>query len=185
MGSGASKPSQSSQYVFASETPVRFSQELVDSFQKSPETDSTRAKTLELQIQSRVTAELEKLQARESKLLDDLAASVTPTSSSSDSSDQSSSSSSLFSALKDKDTKSQAPELSREAVQREISTLRQKLASRQKLDELDQGVEKAKEGVVHCLRLHDRRPLDCWKEVEEFRNQVGRLEKAFVEKVVG
>lgn len=29
------------------------------------------------------------------------------------------------------------------------------------------------------------RPLDCWKEVEEFKMQTRRLEKAFVVKTVG
>jgi altered-inheritance-of-mitochondria protein 13 len=39
--------------------------------------------------------------------------------------------------------------------------------------------------VVSCLRLNDRRPLDCWKEVQEFKKEVARLEEAFVDRIVG
>ena len=49
---------------------------------------------------------------------------------------------------------------------------------------VDEGVEKAKSEVVKCLRENDRRPLDCWKEVENFKNEVRRLEGVWVEKIV-
>lgn len=61
--------------------------------------------------------------------------------------------------------------------------LRQKLESRKKVDKVSPEVEKAKEKVVQCLRVNDRRPLDCWQEVEEFKKEVGRLEQAFVQRV--
>ena len=48
----------------------------------------------------------------------------------------------------------------------------------------DGDINKAKEKVVTCLRLNDRRPLDCWKEVEAFKREVGRLEGAFLGKVL-
>lgn len=60
--------------------------------------------------------------------------------------------------------------------------MKAKLDSRKKLEKPTTEVEKAKEDLVQCLRMNDRRPLDCWKEVEEFKSQVGLLEKAFVEK---
>ena len=60
--------------------------------------------------------------------------------------------------------------------------LRQKLESRKKLDKVSPEVEKAKEKLVGCLRTNDRRPLDCWQEVENFKTEVGRLEKAFIQK---
>lgn len=76
-------------------------------------------------------------------------------------------------------------EVSRHSVLSEIEQLRQKLDGRRRLVELDEGVEKAKQEVVTCLRLNDRRPLDCWKEVEGFKREVARLEQAFVDRVVG
>ena len=60
--------------------------------------------------------------------------------------------------------------------------LRQKLDSRKKLDKVSPEVEKAKESLVKCLRTNDRRPLDCWEEVENFKTEVGKLEKAFIQK---
>ena len=54
--------------------------------------------------------------------------------------------------------------------------------SRKKLDKVTPEVEKAKESLVQCLRTNDRRPLDCWQEVETFKAEVGKLEKAFIQK---
>ena len=68
---------------------------------------------------------------------------------------------------------------------KEIEGLKKKLDARKKLVEEDAGVKKAKDGLVGCLRVNDRRPLDCWKEVEAFKREVGRLESGFVEKVIG
>lgn len=67
----------------------------------------------------------------------------------------------------------------------EIEQLRATLEGRRKLVEVDENVERARNEVVTCLRLHDRRPLDCWKEVEGFKREVARLEEAFVDRVVG
>jgi altered-inheritance-of-mitochondria protein 13 len=74
--------------------------------------------------------------------------------------------------------------MSRNSVTEEVEQLRQKLANRKKLEQVDAEVSKAKEAVVACLRTHDRRPLDCWKEIETFKKEVGRLEKDFVEKTI-
>lgn len=75
-------------------------------------------------------------------------------------------------------------DLNHEAVSAEIASLKKKLEGRRKLEEADPGVEKAREAVIQCLRVNDRRPLDCYKEVEEFRKEVGRLEKEFVERTI-
>ena len=71
-------------------------------------------------------------------------------------------------------------------MQEEIDKLKGKLKERQLKEDImkDREVNEAKEGVVACLRLNDRRPLDCWKEVEAFRREVGRLEGAFLGKVL-
>jgi altered-inheritance-of-mitochondria protein 13 len=74
--------------------------------------------------------------------------------------------------------------VSRTSVSKEIVELKKKLESRKKLEQVDAAVSKAKEDVVTCLRLNDRRPLDCWKEIEVFKAEVGKLEKEFVEKTV-
>jgi len=75
-------------------------------------------------------------------------------------------------------------QLSRSSVSKEIDELKKKLESRKKLEQPDPGVEKAKEELVQCLRMNDRRPLDCWAEREAFKREVGRLEREFVERAV-
>jgi len=74
--------------------------------------------------------------------------------------------------------------MSRESVTKEIEALKKKLESRKKIDQLDPAVSKAKEEVAACLRLNDRKPLNCWKEVENFKREVGKLEHQFVEKTI-
>ncbi|KAH8654513.1 putative altered inheritance of mitochondria protein 13, mitochondrial [Tricladium varicosporioides] len=169
MGSGSSKPAEApTSQVWKSDTPVRFSSGLVDSLQSSPETDSTRAKTLELHIQSRVNAELKKLQDQAAKDYEELQTKIS-------------------SKEPEKETKSAGDtlrDLGRESVQNDVKELRKKLEQRKKLADVDEGIEKAKSEVVKCLRNNDRRPLDCWKEVETFKQEVRRLEGMWVEKVV-
>lgn len=146
---------------------MRFSQELIDSLQASTESDSTRAKTLELHIQSRVAAELKALQEKASKDFEELQSKI--------------------SAPEPKQEKSAGDtlrDLGRESVQNDVEELRKKLEQRKKLKDVDEGVEKAKSAVVRCLRENDRRPLDCWREVQSFREEVRRLEGVWVEKIV-
>ncbi|KAJ2159032.1 hypothetical protein GGF46_003324 [Coemansia sp. RSA 552] len=38
----------------------------------------------------------------------------------------------------------------------------------------------ARDRVAGCLRQHEGRALDCWKEVDEFRGLVAELEREFV-----
>ncbi|PSS21958.1 hypothetical protein M430DRAFT_65195 [Amorphotheca resinae ATCC 22711] len=172
MGSGSSKPTSApTSHVWQSESPVRFSQELVDSLQASPETDSTRAKALELHIQARVASELKRLQESAAKEYEELQSKISAVEEQS-------------AEKKEKSAGDTLRELGREAVQNDVQELKKKLEQRKKLADLDENVEKAKGEVVRCLRENDRRPLDCWKEVQTFREEVRRLEDAWVEKVV-
>lgn len=96
-------------------------------------------------------------------------------------------------ALKIKSGKDEKLErLSREGVQREIDGLRKKLEGKKGREgakggelggELGKEVERRKEELVQCLRVKDRRPLDCWEEVEGFKAAVGRLEEGFLKGV--
>jgi MICOS complex subunit MIC19 len=75
-------------------------------------------------------------------------------------------------------------QLSRDSVSKEIDGLRKKLAGRKKLEQMDPEVERAKNDLVQCLRLNDRKPLDCWAEREAFKREVAKLERRFVERTV-
>lgn len=148
------------------------------------QTDSARSRQLELQYQERLTAELEKLRAQEiqnfNKISETLSEEIQQPSEPSlveKIQDATSSSSTLAEKQRQKD-------MSRDSVTKEIERLKAKLEQRKKLEQADADVTKAKEAVVECLRTHDRRPLDCWKEVEAFKHEVGRLEKEFVHKTI-
>lgn len=69
-------------------------------------------------------------------------------------------------------------------MQNDVTELRKKLERRKKLAAVDEGVDKAKSEVVKCLRANDRKPLDCYKEVEKFKEEVRRLESVWVENVI-
>lgn len=134
-----------------------------------------------MHIQSRVAAELVRLSESASTTLSSLQERI---SSSKPSSDRSLPGGGFDNAAKAEGDRRR--DLGRESVQREIDGLKQKLSSRKVREEVaqDESVEKARVEVVKCLRVNDRRPLDCWSEVEAFRREVGRLEKGFLGRVL-
>ncbi|RYP07163.1 hypothetical protein DL764_002710 [Monosporascus ibericus] len=170
MGANSSKPSDQSPHAWKAPGPVGVSQDVVESLQASSEvsdpvdpehSDTSRAQTLELAVQARVAEELRKLQVREDAALKEAQEKA-----------------SEYADNEDNGGKSH------QAVSKEVETLRARLEKRKQLRQLPDGVEAARGDVVRCLMEHDRRPLDCWKEVETFKEEVRRLEKQWVEKVV-
>ncbi|KAL1955609.1 hypothetical protein VTO42DRAFT_8412 [Malbranchea cinnamomea] len=202
MGAGGSKETgqgAGSRHIFRSDTAVQFSQGLVDSLQSSSETDASRAKTLELHIQERVAMELERIRAREKQTLADLEKRLQEVSETESSQSNSGFNSAISldaprvpfagpGSVAETTQTSEATPVSRDidskTVKQEIDSLRAKLAERRKVRELDSKVEKAREDVVNCLRENERRPLDCWQEVDAFKKEVARLERDWVEKIV-
>ncbi|KAK7740754.1 hypothetical protein SLS53_005222 [Cytospora paraplurivora] len=123
-------------------------------------TDASRQQLSELQVQARVAAELKKLQQQEDARLREVA---------------------------DKAAAESVPEqtpISSPEVSKKVQSLRERLESRRNLREVPESVEKARGDVVRCLTENDRRPLDCWKEVESFKEEVRRLERGWVERVI-
>ncbi|KAH8169977.1 hypothetical protein LIA77_10521 [Sarocladium implicatum] len=159
MGVSESKPA--SAHIWKTPGPSGVSQDLVESLQSNHETDASRAKAIELEVQARVAQELKKLHAQSSKNLSE--AHDTISSSDAASSD------------------SNGP--SHQSISNEVAALRRKLEERKQIRQLPAEVESAREDVVKCLRDNDRRPLDCWEEVEKFKLEVKKLEKGWVNKV--
>ncbi|KAF2209310.1 hypothetical protein CERZMDRAFT_100513 [Cercospora zeae-maydis SCOH1-5] len=178
---------------FNADAPVRLSQSVINALQDSPESDSTRAQQRELVVQARVHAELQQVRDSQARKLESLATSVTTEQPAPDSAgDSSSKPTGLFAHLsspfyhdgsaQDAGPAAQPSNRSHDSVSKEIMDLRQKLEQRKKREKVPVEVEKAKEGLVQCLRHNDRRPLDCWQEVDAFRREVGKLEQAFIHK---
>ncbi|KAK2736348.1 hypothetical protein FQN57_000798 [Myotisia sp. PD_48] len=208
---GQGKPTK---HVFTSETPVQFSAGLVESLQSSSETDSSRLQTIELHIQSRVAEELERIRSREAPSLADLEKRIADSHGSAKKSPgqiptgidaplslesprvpfagydglSAASAAAAATAASPSSPSSQpyiaSDELNSGHVSKEIEALRQRLASRPTVRKLDAETEKAREDVVRCLRDNEARPLDCWQEVDVFKKEVARLERAWVQKVI-
>lgn len=194
------------------------------------QTNSTRAKTLELHIAQRVAAELEKIKQHESSAVEEARKRIAAAGEalgSSSSSDSSSSGNSLLQmpSLSPKDLLESGEEKERKAqtsakVQQEIEKLKQTLSQRKILKDLPGEVESAyvfffgvsistlskrvasqegnrslrkltmttpqnrRQDVISCLRINDRKPLDCWKEVEIFKRAVRKMEESYVSSVL-
>ncbi|EFX02674.1 duf1690 domain containing protein [Grosmannia clavigera kw1407] len=163
MGSSASKPA--SPHVWKGTGPPTVSQDLLETLQSSTETDTTRAQTVELHVQARVAEELRRLQAEQLTKLKGAGAA-------------------LEEETVAKPIDPSAP--SSAAVAKDIAGLRARLEARQRevSQPLPEPVEKARGEVVRCLRENDRRPLDCWREVAAFKDEVRKLEASWVERVV-
>ncbi|KAK4125025.1 DUF1690-domain-containing protein [Parathielavia appendiculata] len=196
MGSTSSKLSSSTPHVWKGPSQPGVSQNLVESLETSNEvrptntpprvghltenfpsqTDVSRLQSLELQIQERVGVELKRLRAQEAEALREaqqkLSAEPATTA------DQQGESEPL------RQQQQQLSGPSRHEVSKAIDDLRTKLEERRQVRQLPDGVEKARNEVVRCLHENDRRPLDCWREVEAFKDEVRRLEKGWVDKVV-
>lgn len=84
----------------------------------------------------------------------------------------------------EKKLQDEADSKNRHTVSKEVEALRTRLDKRKQLRVLPDSVERARTGVLECLRDNDRRPLNCWQEVENFREEVRRLEKEWVDRVV-
>ncbi|KAG5938035.1 hypothetical protein E4U53_008088 [Claviceps sorghi] len=163
MGANTSKQDPNGQYQWKAAGPPSVSLEVVDSLRSSPETDASRAKLIEQHIQARVAEELKKLQKKESEALtmahEKMAASH---------------------GADDDGDKGAATSFS---LGREVDDLRRKLEQRKNIRELPGEVDRARSEVIRCLRENDRRPLDCWQEVESFKAEVKKLEKSWVDTV--
>lgn len=191
MGAGASQPGDASRQVFVSENPVQFSQELIDSLQASSETNSTRAKSLDLHIKQRVAAELERLADEKSSKLE--AAKQKILSGDKEDSKPKERESGLLElpSISPKDLFKKETEeekarknASSKKVQEEIQKLQKALGERKVLKDLPKEVTDAREEVISCLRINDRQALNCWKEVEIFKREVRKREEQFVGKVL-
>lgn len=157
-----------------------------------PQSDSTRAKETDLHIAQLVHSELSRLQAREDEILsaisrdaDNGTGTLAPPPPSSDST-LGKLSALLPASLTGQDD-SDDLNLSRQALAEKIEELKKRLAKVPAPggEGEDGEVVAARQGVVQCLRFNDRRPLDCWAEVERFREVARRREREFVVGVVG
>ncbi len=170
------------------------------------QTNSTRAKTLELHIAQRVAAELEKIHNHEATALEEIRKKIAAGEESSSGLSSISPKDLLPSLSSDSDEKAQKSQTSQK-VQEEIEKLKQTLGQRKVLKELPKDLDTAyvkpprslllrihegmgtdapnrRQSVISCLRINDRKPLDCYKEIEAFKREVRKLEEGYVSSIL-
>jgi len=165
MGNNPSKPTE---HIFYGETPVQFSSNLVSTLEGSQESDSTRQKLSDLHIAQLVQSELQRLQSREDAVFAELSRAEQ-----------------TASLIDGPGTDPDLLSVSRVALSHRVSEIRDRLErfpSKKRPE--DEETKKTREELVNCLRVNDRRPLDCWGEVERFKEVVRRREGGFVLRVV-
>ncbi|RKF83788.1 MICOS complex subunit mic19 [Golovinomyces cichoracearum] len=182
MGSQSSKVDVPANHNRPNGETVRFSQSMMETLNESSETDSTRSKALELEIQSRVNAELLRLKSVAEKEYTDLK--VKAFSSEENNKDGQEKSQNQTAFTEAAIAGDRLRQLGRDAVQGDICELKSKLEKSKQVREVDADVAKAKKDLVTCLTENDRRPLDCWSKVQKFKEEVARLEDEWIQKVV-
>ncbi|RCK55849.1 MICOS complex subunit MIC19 [Candida viswanathii] len=150
MGSSTSKPETK---VFTPDTPIDFSATFLSQLETSPESDFSRAQYTEKYIQDRVAVELARLEKETIKNFKNTTEKA------------------LLKADKE-DTK-----LSVAAANEKITNLTDLLKKNAVLAQvvIPPTVQEARESVVKCLKDNQGRSLNCWDEVETFKQLVKEL----------
>jgi len=126
--------------------------------ESTKESNSTRSASLEAQIQSRVQAELARLESRSESLQAQVESELQKQG-----------------LLAEKE----GTNLSSVTLAGDIRDLRDKFVGVKELS-ADGRTHNAREQLVRCLQKNHRRSLDCWWEVRQFKDSVARLEREFV-----
>jgi len=170
MGASQSKPD--GHKVFYNETPIQFSQEVIDHLQESagsPDTSPDRQSTLDAHIKARINAELGRLREEEKLVREQIEAALEKENLSRERAgidgDEAeggvTSSSSIQGAL--------------DEVQRKVDRFHGKR---------DLGgyllVGESSQKLIECYRSHQKTPLDCWREVDAFKSAVATEEQRYV-----
>ncbi|PHH65766.1 hypothetical protein CDD81_1493 [Ophiocordyceps australis] len=166
MGAKQSKQDAPGAFEWKASGPPKVSLDLIEKLQSNAETDASRTRLFDQHVQMLVADELKRQGKRETEVLreahDKIAAAAAL-------------------VAEKKGDKDGGP--SHSLVSQEVEALWQKLDERKKVRDLPEAVDKARNEVVRCLRENDRRPLDCWQEVQRFKAEVKGLEKKWVDKV--
>ncbi|KAG4405105.1 hypothetical protein JTP64_005141 [Candida tropicalis] len=150
MGSSTSKPETK---VFTPDTPIDFSATFLSQLETSPESDFSRAQYTEKYIQDRVAAELNKLEKETIKNFKNT----------------------TENALLKEDKEN--TKLSVAAANEKITKLTDLLKQNAILGKVavPPNVQEARELVLKCLKENEGRSLNCWDEVETFKQLVKEL----------
>ncbi|KAB5593051.1 hypothetical protein CTheo_3516 [Ceratobasidium theobromae] len=172
MGAQQSAAPGGSQVVYSNETPIQFSRDVINHLadaRDSPNPAPERQQALDAVVQKRIQSEMKRLQEADAAVRADIEAALERENLDRDKQivevGEGGSSELLRSEL--------------EEVQRRADRFRSRLA----LDHAPD-VKETQAKLLACYRANPGRPLDCWEEVEHFKEAVSKLEKrAFAQHV--
>jgi len=198
--------------VFSSGRSISFSQDLVNHLEdinvSSPETSAHRQGTLDAHIRARISAELERLQAEEQNVRQQIEAALerenldretalatADSDSDSELDPNSDSGSSSEDTVVERTTNVEGEAVIVEsqtttknlassiALQAELEQVQRKVERFQKRRQLEEypDVRDARDAVIQCYQMNASRPLDCIDSVERFKQSVAQVERAFVD----
>ncbi|KAI0693884.1 hypothetical protein BC835DRAFT_1047823 [Cytidiella melzeri] len=174
MGAGQSK-SGSDEKIFYSETPIQFGEHVVNHLTDnaaSPIPSPERQSTIDAQIRSRIQAELEHLRQQEEEVKEAIERALEK-----ENLDRET-------AMAGQEEGSEAGSVRNSAVLlgdlEELRTKVERFHSRQALSEFPE-VQAASEAVVSCYKSHPSTTLECWREVNQFKNAVTQVEQHYID----
>ncbi|KAI9274441.1 hypothetical protein BDA99DRAFT_601625 [Phascolomyces articulosus] len=155
MGTTQSKTAGEPVIIYNQNVPLQFSQGLVDSLEtrKKSSENNARSEDVEEQVRKRVAEELERVKSQQGDL-------------------EQKSYSELAKSNIEKDHNSVA-------IGTDIENMIQRI-QRTSPKEIPAEIVERQEAVVACYKKNASRPLDCWEEVEQFKETVSKAQKRFV-----
>ncbi|KAL5636101.1 hypothetical protein ACGC1H_004797 [Rhizoctonia solani] len=168
MGSQQSSPS-GSQVVYSNETPIQFSKDVINHLadtRDSPNPAPERQQALDAVVQRRIQSEMKRLQETEALVQADIEAAL---------------------ERENLDREKQVAEsdssgASSEELRNELEEVQRradKFKSRLALEHAPE-VKESQAKLLACYKNNPDRPLDCWEEVQHFKEAVSNLEKDFI-----
>ncbi|KAI0956916.1 hypothetical protein AcW1_005474 [Taiwanofungus camphoratus] len=175
MGASQSTP-RTDEKVFVSETPIQFSQDVVNHLSDhmaSPDTPPERQSSIDAHIRSHIQSELARLREEEEQVKDEIERALEKENLDREremAGEESQSEGEEASAGSVKSSAALMGDL--EEVRRKV----ERFHTRQELEGYS-AVQAKGEAVVSCYRSHPSTTLDCWREVSEFKSSVAQVEK--------
>ncbi|KAL1914999.1 uncharacterized protein VTP21DRAFT_7704 [Calcarisporiella thermophila] len=151
MGSGESKPE--TLIFYNSDVPIRFSADLVHQLEAERGNVSASREDIERQVRARVQEELKRLHEQQEELREQSAREL-----------EQKNSTHLGNAV---------------VTERDIEAMIEK-TKKYEQREIPREVKERQEAVIACYLNNKTRPLDCWEEVQTFKESVHRMQKEFV-----
>lgn len=176
MGASQSKADEEPK-VFYNETPIQFSQNLVNHLADTVDTHPERQSTLDGHVRARIQSELARLREEEEEVRQQIELALEK-----ENLDRERDMAGDVSTTSEADSGAIGDVKSGEVLLGDLEEVRTKVErfqTRQQLVELPELKTKG-EAVVSCYRSHPSTSLDCWREVSEFRAAVSQVEQQYI-----